>query len=254
MVTSFDTGAHTNGIEINASRDVVVSNNLIAHLESGTLTLWTAPNQGYTATVFNNVFYDTDINNVVDVARPVNNGGCAGGSTYCNVGGTHLFYNNTIFCGPEAGPAAVCAANIASGVTAVTLQNNHWITNATSPNGGMWSTNGPTPTVTTNHLQSKATATGQGFTSAQPAPFSPTSGASTIAAGTNLTSLCTGVLAGLCYDSAIGVAYDPVTHVVIGPNRQVKSRPGTGAWDVGAYQWATVGAPPSAPTGLRIIF
>lgn len=241
---SFDTTAHTNGIEINASRDVIVANNLIAHLGSGTLGLWVAPYPTYTARVFNNVIYDTDTGNVFDIAPAVfTTGNCTQGSgVYCTATGTTLAWNNTVECGQDSSPGAVCAAGIDAGTTAVTLENNHWITNATTPNGGMWSSNGPTPTTTTNLLQTKSAANGQGYTSAQTYPFSPTTGSGTIGTGTNLTSLCSS-FSDLCSDTPVGVSYNATTHVVTVPNRTMLSRPSSGAWDIGAFQFAD--PPPS---------
>jgi hypothetical protein len=61
--------------------------------------------------------------------------------------------------------------------------------------------------------------------------YVPQSGSVVIAAATNLTSLCTGNLAALCYDA--------------GGN----PRPSSGNWDAGAYQ-TNSSAPPQAPTGL----
>jgi hypothetical protein len=252
LVATFDrTPAHTNGILINASRDLVISNNVVAHLATGTLTLYTSTNVGYTTYVYNNMFYDTDVNNVFDIGSPVVNNGCTNdGTGLCTVAGSTAAYNNTVQCGPDANPAAVCAAGIHRAVTAVTLANNHWITNATSPNGGMWSTNRVTPTVMTNVLQSKSASAAQGYNSSQSYPFLPATGGSTIGAGANLTGLCSGSLATLCSDTPVGVSYNATTHTVSVPNRQVRNRPTTGPWDVGAYESA---ASPAAPSDVRVI-
>lgn len=61
--------------------------------------------------------------------------------------------------------------------------------------------------------------------------YQPETGSPLINAGTNLTSLCAGYLAPLCFDHA------------------GHPRPVTGPWTVGAY--ATSGAGPQAPTDLR---
>jgi hypothetical protein len=236
---SFDTGAHTNGIEVNAALDHQISNNVIAHLETGTLAIWTAPNSGYVATLYNNVVFDTDTGNVIDIAAPATNNGCASSGAYCTSGGSVKFFNNTVECGPDSNPNAVCAAGIASAISAVELRNNHWITNATSPNNGEWSTNGVTPTTQTNLRQSLATATSQGYNSSQLYPFSPTAGGGTVGAGTNLTASCTGALTGLCSDSAVGVGYNATAHTVVVPSRNGIARPASGAWDIGAYQITT---------------
>jgi hypothetical protein len=60
--------------------------------------------------------------------------------------------------------------------------------------------------------------------------YTPTSGSQLIGTGTNLTSLCTGSLSGLCTDLA------------------GNARPSTGAWTIGAYQVAQVA--PAPPTNV----
>jgi hypothetical protein len=235
IVPSFDPGAHTNGIEINASRDVIISNNLIAHLGRGTLGIWTAPNAGYAAYIFNNLLYNTDTSNVVDLAAPVVNSGCTGSGTYCSSAGSNYVYNNTIECGPDAAPDAVCVAGIASAVPVVELKNNHFITNATFPNKGVWSTKGGTiVTETNNVVNSLSVAISNTFTSGQQYPFSPVSVA-VVSSGANLTSLCSTSLPGLCSDTSLGVQYDFANHTVVGPGRTPKPRPASGPWEAGAY-------------------
>jgi hypothetical protein len=254
-VSSFS-GGHENCIEVNASFNVTVSNNVCAHLASGMLGLWMAPYPGYTATVFNNVIYDTDVNNIFDIAPPVYTGGnCTqnGSSVYCTAAGTTNAYNNTIECGQNSNPNAVCAAGIFSGTAAVTLENNHWITNATTPNGGMWASNGPTPTVTTNVLQTLSTANGQGYSESQIYAFSPTSSkGSTVGAGTNLASLLEDLFPTILTDTTLGVSYNSTAHTVSYPNRTPNNRPPSGAWDAGAYVFAG-GDPPAPPSGLNAI-
>lgn len=217
VVSSFDTTAHTNGIEINASQDVTVSNNVIAHLGSGTLALWVAPNEGYTATVFGNVIYDTDVGNILDVAAPVTNNGCANDGTYCLSSGTTHFYNNTVECGPDANPNAVCVPGISKTSAGVTIINNHFITNATTPNGGAWSLQAggsTTVTASNNVVQSKATANAQGYTSATQYPFS--ANGATVGQGMNLQGRA-GVPAAASSSTSGGVSYDAVNHKVLGP-------------------------------------
>jgi hypothetical protein len=67
-------------------------------------------------------------------------------------------------------------------------------------------------------------------------PYGLQSGSPAIAAGANLTSLCTGRLAPLCQD------------------RTGVSRPATGAWDMGATQSSSSSSQsPTAPTGLSAL-
>jgi hypothetical protein len=232
---SFDTSAHTNGIEINASQDAVVSNNVIANLGGGTLGLWVAPNVNYSTWVYNNLIYNTDTSNVVDPAPPVTNNGCANNGTYCTSSGSVYIWNNTVQCGPDSNPSAVCAAGIASSIAAVELKNNHWITNATTPNNGEWSTNGVTPTTATNLRQSASAATSAGYTSAQTSPFFPTAAdGATVGTGTDLSASCAGALTALCSSTTLGV--------ILNADKTVTARKTAiargAAWDIGAYEYA----------------
>ena len=240
VVTSFDSSAHENGMEINYSKNVTVYNNIFRHIGSGSLTVWLAPDGGSTAYFFNNVIYDTDVNNVIDLAASLS------GTT-----GTDILWNNTVECGPDSNPNAVCADNISSAANGVILQNNHFITNA----GSYWSTNGVTPTLTTNLLQTKSTANGLGYSAAQTHAFSPTTANVTVGAGTNVqSSRCSSVrsidpaAAGVACqsDTTYGVTYNTTNHTVTSPGRTPsawKSPP-----DVGAYSF---GLAPSVPQDLQ---
>jgi hypothetical protein len=236
VVSSFDTSAHENALEENFSGNTTVYNNVFRHIGSGSLTIWLAPDSGYTAYFFNNVVYDTDVNNVIDLAASLK------GET-----GTDILWNNTIECGQDSNPNAVCVANIASAVSAVTLQNNHFITNA----GSYWSTNGPKPTLTTNTLQTRSQANGQGYNSSEAYAFAPTAPYPTDATpgqGTSAGSLCSaaGVSSTVCSnDTTYSVVYNTTNHTVTSPGRTTvlwKSPP-----DVGAYSYGTA---PGAPTNL----
>lgn len=230
VVHSFDAGAHENGLEINyVAYNTTVYNNIIRHLSgSGALTFWVQPKPGTTAYVFNNVFYDTDSGNVIDLASQ--------SEYYSGSAGTTIMWNNTVECGPDSNPDAVCASGIGAGVTAVTFQNNHWITNA----GSFWSSSGPTPTLHNNILQTLSTANGQGYNSSQTYAFSPSSsGNATVGAGLSATSLCSasGVGAACGNDTAYGVAYNSTNHTVSTPGRT------TNIWasppDSSAYQFSS---------------
>ncbi len=85
---------------------------------------------------------------------------------------------------------------------------------------------------TTPITQSIETANGQGYVSPR---WGPANG-STVAAGTNLASNCSGELTALCSDSTVG-----------GTRVSTIMRPSVGAWDIGAYQF--IGA--SRGRGLR---
>jgi hypothetical protein len=244
LMSSFDPTAHLNGLENNASYSIAIYNNVFRHMASGALTIWSAPDQGYTSYIFNNVVYDTDVSNILDLAPPVANNGCPQNSSYCLQGGTEIVFNNTIECGPDSNPNAVCAANISAAAAAVTLQNNHFITNA----GSYWSTNGVTPTLVKNILQTKSTANGQGYNSAQTYGFSPTmpySQDATPGQGATASALCaaSGAPASVCSnDSSYGVTYNQSNHTVSWPGRS------SNAWnsppDVGGYSFSSGPQPP----------
>jgi hypothetical protein len=238
VVSSFDPSAHLNGLENNASLNIAIYNNVFRHMGSGALTIWSAPDLGYTSFIFNNVVYDTDVGNVLDLAAPVTNNGCAHGSSYCTNGGTEIVFNNSIECGPDSNPNAVCVGGINSAVAAVTLQNNHFVTNA----GSYWNTNGVKPVLVNNILQTKGTANGQGYASTQNNAFSPTqpyAQDATPGQGLSAAALCLAAgVGGVCSsDATYGVAYDTSNHTVSWPGRT-----NTG-WnnppDVGAYSFAS---------------
>jgi hypothetical protein len=246
-------GAHQNGIEINYSAaNSVLYNNYICAVNVG-LALWQAPESSTTAYAFNNLvcnqIYNSGTANTYDLAAAL-----------INPSGSVVAFNNTMECGPDgdttAGHWNICAANIASSIAAVTLENNHWITLQTTPNNGVWSVSGSTPvTETTDLKQLPATATSQGYTLAN--NFAPTTGGSTIGAGTNASSICT-TIAGInsaagtaCQsDTTLGVAYNATTHVATSPKRATNTRPASAAWDAGAFEFnsSTASNPSCTPT------
>jgi hypothetical protein len=239
---SYNPTMHENGIEINFSGNSLIYNNVVAHVEQG-LAVWLGPESGYTQYFYNNLIYDIPITNITDLAAAL-----------IKPTGADVVYNNTVECGADPNPAYICLGGIASSVSAVTLEDNHWITNATSPNNGVWATNGPTPTESNDVKMSYALAcTTQGYCSSETYPFSPTSGTSgTVGQGANLTSLCPS-LPGLCNDTTLGVSYNTTNHTVSYPARVPNPRPTTGAWDAGAYEYSSGNQPPLPPTNLTAI-
>jgi len=228
---------HGNGFEDNSTEGLNLYNNVIAHLASGVLGIWIGLVQGHTFTGWNNLLYDTQPNNVIDIANalPPSNGCGAGGqgAQYCNNSGTFNWYNNTVECGPDSAPTADCAAPNTS-ATAILFTNNHFVT---TQSGGSTCIGTANCTGTTNLTQSKATASGQGYTSSETYAFSPVSGAgSTVAAGTNVPSV-TSATTYACTE----VSSPYVT--VSCPALVAKARPATP--DIGAYQFTT--APSSQP-------
>jgi hypothetical protein len=239
---SYNPTMHENGLEINFSGTSYFYNNIFAHVKQG-LTVWLAPELGYTHYFYNNLIYDIPITNISDLAAAL-----------VKPTGSDVLYNNTIECGPDGTPAYICVANIAASVTAVTLENNHWITNLTSPNNGVWTSNGPHPTESKDvPMTYLAACTQGGYCPTETYPFSPTSGTgATVGQGANLTSLCPS-LPGLCNDTTLGVSYNATDHTVSYPSRTPNPRPASGAWDVGAYEYNSGNQPPQPPTGLTAL-
>jgi len=241
----FSSGSHMNAIESNTDQEstgglgLLVYNNLIRHTDTGVVNIWVAPHSGRISWVFNNVLVDTYAN-IMDVAYCLPQGSCPSGGV--------VVVNNTTECGPDSNPGDSCTG-AGSPVLTDTTRNNHFITSNANPVNQAPST---VYTVSNNVAQSKTTANAQGYTSSQTYAFSPTAGTnSTVGAGLNLTSLCTGSLIALCQDTTYACAYNQVNHTVSCPARTPVARPSSGAWDAGAYQYSSSSAnKPEPPSGL----
>lgn len=181
-------------------------------------------NPGETDYVWNNVWYNLNEN---------------GPALTQNVspGKEVYFWNNIIV--PPAGQYCLRPRDTQN-YDVITIQNNHCITTS-SP---AWDPNltATTKTISTNVEQTPTVATGQGYTTSQsPYVYFPTSGGSTIVAGVDLTSNCSGGLAGLCSDTSFGSVVG-VGNAITGAGRTARVRPNGSAWDAGAYQYV----PPSS--------
>jgi hypothetical protein len=209
-------------------------NNLIRHIGGSASTngvnFWIGPSAGTTDYFFNNIFYDM---------RSAGN--------YFNIqntgGGTVYAFNSTLQNSAN-GPVMDC-----QGGSLTHAINMHFITDA----GGPFYGNG-TCATTTNFWQTNAVANGQGYTANETYAYSPTAtGNSTVNAGTNeQTALCGALLtaavadptlsdaAVACqHDASYACTYNTSDHTVTCPARTPVARPSTGAWNVGAYQYAT---------------
>ena len=87
---------------------------------------------------------------------------------------------------------------------------------------------------------------------AQAIAFSPAGTGATSGVGTNLESTCSAIgqlnsAAGTACQSSTGYAcsYNTSNHTVSCPAMGLAGRPGSGAWDVGAFQGATALQPAS---------
>lgn len=248
---------HENGFEDNGDIGLYFYNNVITNVSAG-LALWIAPNPGYTATMWNNLIYAIHDNQVMDMAPPVYSPTyCSAGETgngYCKAAGNYIFENNTVECGDDATQYDVCqtgVGNIGSGSVATSFlyQNNYFVTLTTA--SGCYSGSGQAQSCTfasTNVVQTLSIANGQGYTSSETYAFSPTSSSgATVGAGTNLANYGTGNMASLMNDTTYACAAGAGNQTTC-PLRTTNNRPGSGAWDSGAYEFA--GGPPP-PGGLQ---
>lgn len=252
------TCTHENGFEDNGDVGLNFYNNVITNVSAG-LALWLAPNPGYTVAAWNNVIYAIHDNQVVDMAPPVYSSTfCSSGATgndYCKTAGSYIFENNTVECGDDTTQYDQCQSNIGvigsgSIANSVILQNNYFVTASTA--SGCSSATGHATSCTfasTNVVQTLSTANGQGYTSSQTYAFSPTSsGNSTVGVGSNLISSATGSLATLANGTTYACAVSG--NQLTCPGLTTVSRPSTGTWDAGAYQYSATGAAPAPPTNL----
>jgi len=253
---------HENGFEDNGDAGLYFYNNVITNVNAG-LALWLAPNPGYTVTAWNNVIYAIHDNQVLDLGPPVYSPTyCSAGSTgndYCLAAGNYIFENNTVECGDDTTQYDVCTDNIGaigsgSVANSVLFQNNYFVALNTAT--GCATGNGSATSCTfaaSNVVQTLSTANGQGYNSSQTYAFSPTqSSNSTVGAGTNLTSSCSGSLSSLCSDTTYACT-DGSGNQPSCPARTTNSRPTTGAWDSGAYEFSSSGGTVAPPTALSAV-
>jgi len=161
------------------------------------------------------------------------------------------FWNNTMVGGMDG--SGYCIRQGHGGTySTIQIRNSHCVTSAGRVDDPALSATAKL--VTNNLVQTMAAANSQGFSAAQTFAFSPiTAAQSTVAAGANLSSQCTGAVAALCHDSSYG-STQTATNTTATPARSWSARPtGTTAWDIGAYQYVTSVPAPAAPTNLRII-
>lgn len=148
--------------------------------------------------------------------------------------------------------------------SAFVMVNNHCITNGTptgtSQSQGMMNqtvSGAKTLVFSNNVVESIATANSQGYTNSQGYVFSPTSATSpTVGAGRNLTSSYWP--AGFSInDTTYACSQQTIAGVVqsVCPARPPQGRPASGAWDVGAYQFSSIGskAAPAPPTNVSAV-
>jgi len=160
------------------------------------------------------------------------------------------FFNNTI-----VSPGGQNCINYSSktGVSWTTLdiRNNHCINASMNDNFSSMVTG--TYTTTPNTTMTTATATAQGYNASQTFAYSPTSGTNgTVGAGSNLTSVWPSGFT--TDDTDYSCSQQTISGVVqaVCPARTSNTRPASGAWDNGAYEFS--GALPGGATGSGVKF
>jgi hypothetical protein len=240
----------------------LIYNNVIAFGTacSGGVNMWFNGNGGtnaaYVGYGFGNVIYNTSGGNLINI-------GNHGAGNY----GTYYIFNNTL-----DGTNGGCGGTLPSGpYWTLYEQNNHWIACGfpplIPPVGGslIGACTNASGSGCNDLVQSLSAANAQGYTSSETAPFSPVnsctaSTCATLQAGVNLNGnpVCA-TLNGVNADAYNacqkggpgGLNYNTSNHTVInGPSHANNSRPSSGAWDIGAYQFANSPTPQPA-TNLK---
>jgi hypothetical protein len=210
-----------------------------------------APPAGKTDYFFNNVFHDLITGGTNYVVW------CDGGS--CNSGASIVMSNNT-FEAPLPDFTAGCIICNSPNVK-ITAVNNHWISNNGTGLSTVFANTGQV-TETAGIYQTFTVATGQGYNSID--DFAPTASSNaSVGAGANESSaVCNAMQSAGAPASAVsacesgttdGCAYDSSNHTVSCPAIAVVSRPSSGAWDAGAYQFSAQLSRPAAPTNLKAV-
>ena len=246
VIEGWANGDHANGISIfgpYSGTSVFAYNNVVRNTTSsavGSETFWILSNgacAGCTSFIFNNVLY--------------NNGRGIDTGDHPTVGSDGNFYiwNNTV-----EGGGNHCYGNGETGNSRpVYAGNNHCINvaNVCDPNGTVCNAIGSSVNLnqTTPQADANTSPHFDQYTASETYAYSPVASTnSTVGAGTNFTSVtlpsaggavvCSGNLASSCSD-AVYTEYDSTNHV---PTfRTANSRPSSGAWDSGAYKFASGG-------------
>lgn len=191
--------------------DTYVYNNLVKDSNAGQGFLL-GPHVGYKSYWFNNVIYNSSLGSGLVYCQDTNHSAEAGTCNYFN----NTIYDNfstlTVGCGyfsPGNPSSEGCV-----------YRNNHFMTDTANLLSTCTVSSSNSCTQDHNIVQTLTAAASDGFTSGSMPPYFPTSsGADTIAAGTNLGSLCSinAYLANICITSTAGVNYDSTNHAILGP-------------------------------------
>jgi hypothetical protein len=243
IVECSQSGVHSNGMEWNTGYDSSTHyfyNNVVRNVTAA-VGLWTCAGTGYTDYYFNNVVFNTPGGWSIANSNYNASGNACSSST-----GTSGFYSNTLVSLGIGSPAAWNNARV----------NNYFVSST-------WT--GASGSTTNEVAASTNNATTYGYTSAN--NYAPTSAdcngnssssACPVGKGANLSSTCNAIpnataRAACLLDSTSGPAYDSSSHKVTGPARIAISRPSSGGWDAGAFQYSSQSVSVAAPTSLQAV-
>jgi hypothetical protein len=203
------------------TRPGLMYNNVIHDFSSGSggFYLNDCPPTGFY--VFNNVVYNNFGNPAVQIDQYPQTGGTCGNY--------HIWNNTFEVSQPNQNPMRQVPRG--EQINLLDTRNNHYIQDGGVDfdiEGGI-----ATRTNSNNITQTHAQASAQGYVISN--KYSPVSATGvTVDAGANLSALCVGAFTALCSDTSLGGARTP------------QARPSSGAWDSGAYEFAS--GNPTAPT------
>ncbi len=238
--SSFDATSHGNVFEVSPGCPTHGWNNRVDN-SSGGATFFPGPLGGGPPDFYFNNLITNQANTAFQVATNVCGGSCTGTGEY--------IFNNTIQDLTATTLYDIAGPGDSGGLYLpfMTLNNNMLLND--HGNFILWGRT-TTQNAATNLEQTNAAATTAGYTQSETYWYSPPSGAGeTVGQGTNETTaicaLMTDPVSGgpatpvedCQSDTTYGVGYDAVNHKVIAPGRTPNSRPASGAWDIGAYQY-----------------
>lgn len=254
LVEYFFENGHSNMVEdVGESSGAAntIYDNVFRHIETyvtsgGGVALWFSPPTSTTTDyVFNNLVYD------VGNLEYINTGGTAGN----NALGNYTFFNNT-FQTNHSQPILRCASYTNG---AVIDANNHYIDDGTQYLGPCSTLVTTTPLLQTNaQADANSPSHYDQYTGSETYGYSPVASTnSTVGAGTNETpNYCAALTtaagsdptltdaATACQsDTRYACTYNGTNHSVTCPARGTNTRPSSGAWDIGAYQFSSNGVP-----------
>ncbi len=228
-----------------------VYNSVFRHINvpnaAGDPFFWPYPSPGTTDYYFNLLVYDVGAMEMFNVGQnyPETNGQ-----------GPLVVFNNTIQSNSNSGNGGIFSC-VSPYPYLLTLANNHYIIDTTAYNAAC--VTAPN-SDTTSRLMTNATATTDGYNSSELYAYSPPfSNSPTVGAGTNEnTNFCgalttaglTGAATACQSDTTYACSYDSSNHTVSCPARTTNVRPGSGNWDIGAYEY---GDPPNPPSNLTAV-